>query len=191
MNNNTCGCSQSMNSNLRPPMPPSCSQMGTPSNRPPMRPATRPSMSAPCSQTMPSHQMPQTTPSCQMPQTTPSCQTPQATPSWGQMTAPASMQPMAETWNRGTQNQQTSLNCSQLQTLIDQTSFALDDILLYLDTHPCDQAALEYYRRMANIRIKAMNDYQADCSPLMADQANADNYWTWVSGKWPWEGGSC
>ena len=28
---------------------------------------------------------------------------------------------------------------------IDMVSFAVDDVLLYLDTHPCDQDALAYF----------------------------------------------
>ena len=81
--------------------------------------------------------------------------------------------------------------CSQLLDMIDQASFAMDDVLLYLDTHPCDQAALDYYHYVTNARQTAMNAYQASCGPLMADQVNSNNYWTWVSGKWPWEGGDC
>lgn len=81
-------------------------------------------------------------------------------------------------------------SCRQLMDIIDQTSFAMDDILLYLDTHPCDQAALDYYRRVVSARRNAMNAYQASCGPLMVDQVATDNYWTWITGKWPWEGGN-
>ena len=82
-------------------------------------------------------------------------------------------------------------SCRQLMDIINQASFAMDDILLYLDTHPCDQAALDYYRHMAGARLNAMNAYQASCGPLLVDQVTSDNYWTWMSGTWPWEGGSC
>lgn len=79
----------------------------------------------------------------------------------------------------------------QLMDMIDQTSFAVDEILLYLDTHPCDQNALNYYHYVAEARKNAMAAYQAGYGPLMADQVTSDNYWTWVQGKWPWEGGNC
>ena len=36
-------------------------------------------------------------------------------------------------------------NCPQLLNMIDQASFAMDDVLLYLDTHPCDRQAFAYY----------------------------------------------
>ena len=80
-------------------------------------------------------------------------------------------------------------DCRQLMNMINQASFAMDDVLLYLDTHPCDQAALNYYHYVTNLRKNAMAAYQADCGPLMAEHVDSDNYWTWVTGKWPWEGG--
>ena len=36
----------------------------------------------------------------------------------------------------------------QLMSAVYQTGFALDDATLYLDTHPCDEHALEYYNTM-------------------------------------------
>ena len=78
----------------------------------------------------------------------------------------------------------------RLMQVIYETGFALDDAALYLDTHPCDQAALNYYHSVANARLNAMNAYQASYGPLLVDQVKSDNYWTWVTGKWPWEGGN-
>ncbi len=81
-------------------------------------------------------------------------------------------------------------NCMQLLNVIDQASFAMDDVLLYLDTHPCDQAALSYYQSAAGMRRQAMDAYQQSCGPLMADSVNsAGACWLWVQGPWPWEGG--
>ncbi len=81
-------------------------------------------------------------------------------------------------------------NCSQLLDIIDQTGFAMDDVLLFLDTHPCDQAALAYYQSVAGMRKQAMDAYQSNCGPLTADGVNAaGGYWMWVQGPWPWEGG--
>ena len=36
----------------------------------------------------------------------------------------------------------------QLLMYIDQISFALDDTVLFLDTHPCDTEALAYYQEL-------------------------------------------
>ena len=81
-------------------------------------------------------------------------------------------------------------NCLQLLNIISQASFAMDDVLLFLDTHPCDQQALAYYQVMARTRREAMDAYQSTCGPLMADRVNSTSgYWSWIQGPWPWEGG--
>ena len=39
-------------------------------------------------------------------------------------------------------------NRDQLLMRVYETGFALDDILLYLDTHPSDQEAMNYYHML-------------------------------------------
>ena len=39
-------------------------------------------------------------------------------------------------------------------------SFAIDDSTLYLDTHPCDKEALEYYNVHKELRRKAVKQYK-------------------------------
>ena len=39
----------------------------------------------------------------------------------------------------------TDMNCSALLQAVYEASFAMDDVILYLDTHPSDQDALNYY----------------------------------------------
>lgn len=75
-----------------------------------------------------------------------------------------------------------------LMRQINEASFALDDILLFLDTHPTDAAAMQYYRNVAAMRRNAMDAYQNQFGPLMVDDVNG-NTWDWVTEKWPWEGG--
>ena len=47
-------------------------------------------------------------------------------------------------------------DCSQKQLLnrIDQVSFAVNDMTLYLDTHPCDEKALTYCHELVQERKK-------------------------------------
>ena len=49
---------------------------------------------------------------------------------------------------------------NQLLSVINQASFAMDDVLLFLDTHPCDQAALNYYQYVSKIRQDAKEAYE-------------------------------
>lgn len=81
------------------------------------------------------------------------------------------------------------MSCDQLLKLVYQTGFAMDDVNLFLDTHPCDQNALNYYQYVSRLRSEAMAAYQAQCGPLMVDQVKSCDYWNWVDDKWPWEGG--
>lgn len=79
--------------------------------------------------------------------------------------------------------------CDQLLRQVYEASFAMDDVILYLDTHPCDADALNYYHYVVSLRKQAMEAYEAQCGPLMLDQNRSVDYWTWVDNKWPWEGG--
>lgn len=65
--------------------------------------------------------------------------------------------------------------------------FTLDDVRLYLDSHPCDRAALEYYKKHLEMRNKAYQDYIEKFGPLMANDCINTEKWTWVEVPWPWE----
>lgn len=71
---------------------------------------------------------------------------------------------------------------------INEASFAMDDVLLFLDTHPDDAAAMQYYHNVTAMRKNAMDAYQNQFGPLMVDNVMG-NRWDWVTEKWPWEGG--
>ena len=75
-----------------------------------------------------------------------------------------------------------------LMRQIDQASFAMDDVLLYLDTHPTDQEALNYYHHAAGLRREAMEAWQTQYGPLLVDSIKNMDRWTWMTEKWPWEG---
>lgn len=75
-----------------------------------------------------------------------------------------------------------------LMQQINQASFAMDDIVLYLDTHPEDQEALKYYQYAAGLRREAVNAWQNQYGALMVDSVKNTDRWTWTTEKWPWEG---
>lgn len=68
--------------------------------------------------------------------------------------------------------------------------FVLADTALYLDTHPTDQAALDYYERYRDLNRKALADYTANYGPITMDDVNVKNKWTWIEKPWPWEMGA-
>lgn len=69
-----------------------------------------------------------------------------------------------------------------------ETGFALDDIILYLDTHPMDMDAMNYYRFMRQANEEAVKAYEQMFGPLMANSVIGDT-WSWIDNPWPWEGG--
>ena len=80
-------------------------------------------------------------------------------------------------------------NRKKLMDIITESSFALFDIILYLDTHPCDKEALRCYNDYMQIRKVAIMEYTEKFGPLNSNNVNNDNYFDWVCGPWPWEGG--
>ncbi len=77
----------------------------------------------------------------------------------------------------------------QLLQEINETSFAVDDILLYLDTHPCDQEALAFYKENVTKRRKLMSEYARNYGPLTIDDAaeSCGDTWKWMEQPFPWE----
>ena len=64
------------------------------------------------------------------------------------------------------------MNRRQLLNHINEVSFAVDEVKLYLDTHPCDTEALEYFREMSSHRNQALKEYAASYGPLTIDTAS-------------------
>ena len=71
---------------------------------------------------------------------------------------------------------------------INEASFAVDEAVLFLDTHPDCAQAMQYYQSAVGARKAAMDAYQSRFGPLLVDDV-IGNTWTWVTEKWPWEGG--
>lgn len=79
------------------------------------------------------------------------------------------------------------MRCILMQKVYE-TGFAVDEIMLYLDTHPCDKDALNYYHRVVQMRREAVAAYENQFGPLTKDGVKSCDEWSWLSGKWPWEG---
>lgn len=77
----------------------------------------------------------------------------------------------------------------KLLTEIYEVGFSINDLVLYLDTHPGDQDALEYFRELDLRRKDALGQFAAECYPLTLDAAGdeTEETWTWGSAPAPWE----
>lgn len=78
---------------------------------------------------------------------------------------------------------------NELLKRVYETGFAIDDVSLYLDTHPTDRDAMNYYRYAKKLNQDAVQSYENAYGPLMISQVTADT-WNWVNDPWPWEGGA-
>ena len=74
-----------------------------------------------------------------------------------------------------------------LMKRINMLSFAVDEAVLFLDTHPEDREALRFYHEMNAQRQKAVAEYTAEYGPLTAGSVTNAERWTWVDSPWPWK----
>ena len=84
------------------------------------------------------------------------------------------------------------LSRRELMEWINVVSFAVDDVKLFLDTHPCNAEALEYFDEFKKQRVQALREYAKSYGPLTLDTAASScDRWTWVNEPWPWQEGGC
>lgn len=81
-----------------------------------------------------------------------------------------------------------NMNQAQMLRWIDEVSFAVTDVLLYLDTHPDDVEAINYFNHYNAEREKALALYASQYTPLVLNNVEDCNHWYWVTDPWPWEG---
>ena len=80
-------------------------------------------------------------------------------------------------------------NKCEMMKKIQETSFAVVDLNLFLDTHPDCEQALELYKKLVAMLESLKADYQSKYGPLYATKSRERTPFTWVSddNKWPWE----
>ncbi len=82
----------------------------------------------------------------------------------------------------------------ELMKRINEYSFAVDDLLLYLDTHPHCEKGLQCYRENVRKRMELLELYAKNYGPLTIDTGDdcASKSWEWVLQPFPWENeGGC
>ena len=81
------------------------------------------------------------------------------------------------------QNEQPITPKTELQTL----GFVLQELALYLDTHPDDKEALGLYREYQKIYHKGMMEYNQKYGPLNHLAPGQGDTYRWLDDPWPWE----
>ena len=66
--------------------------------------------------------------------------------------------------------------------------FAIDEMGLYLDTHPDDAEALDLFNSYVRLAQQGRQKYEAQYGPLAKRYISPDGKYTWVNDPWPWDG---
>ncbi|MBP3605944.1 MAG: spore coat protein CotJB [Clostridia bacterium] len=78
------------------------------------------------------------------------------------------------------------INKDALLRRIQAHSFAKTECELFLDSHPDDKMALDYYHKNLDALLALTAEYEANFGPLTAAGAARDR-WSWIEGPWPWQ----
>lgn len=70
---------------------------------------------------------------------------------------------------------------------VQQLCFMIDDLRLYLDTHPQCQEALTTLQRYIALERTARREYEQAYGPLTLDAVENLRQYDWVSPCWPWK----
>ena len=77
----------------------------------------------------------------------------------------------------------------KLLSRVQMYDFALVEAIEYLDGHPNNAAALDYYSKMRTAFDQAAAEYEDRFGPLTAREVDTrGGRWTWIDDPWPWEG---
>ena len=69
--------------------------------------------------------------------------------------------------------------------------FAMTEALLYLDTHPDDAEAIEYYNSIKPQYAEAVANYEEHFGAITAASDTGCGYWNWRMTPLPWEKEGC
>ncbi len=67
--------------------------------------------------------------------------------------------------------------------------FCAYDMQLYLNSHPDDKDAIEYFQHCNELYQNAKHLYQEKFASLVAGGNNSSNEWDWACTPMPWERG--
>ena len=72
---------------------------------------------------------------------------------------------------------------------LNQVSFALNDIRLYLDNFPEDRKMIDLFNKYSKELEKTMREYENKFGPLICSTPSSNNIFDWEAFSFPWEMG--
>lgn len=82
-----------------------------------------------------------------------------------------------------------SASCRELLRKIGMYDFVAMEAAMFLNTHPNDKVALDYFKTYCKKSKEAKEEYAARCGPIEICQSGRNDTWDWLDSPWPWEGG--
>lgn len=79
--------------------------------------------------------------------------------------------------------------CNRMLKDIGIINFVMVELTLYLDTHPDDHEAMEYFQHYRLIYNRLCEDFSKRFYPLNLCTSTNTTTWSWAMEKVPWEGG--
>ena len=79
-------------------------------------------------------------------------------------------------------------NKEQMLKDISIVDFILVEFALYLDTHPTDRNAMEYFNHYSRMKNQMVKEFSQKYFPLTKDLAESNKEWRWVATPLPSEG---
>ncbi len=76
----------------------------------------------------------------------------------------------------------------QLLNDIGIVSFVIVELGLYLDTHPYDRNAMEYFNHYSRIKQQMTREFSMKYYPLTMEMSEGSKEWRWGAAPLPWEG---
>lgn len=66
--------------------------------------------------------------------------------------------------------------------------FAVNEVVLFLDTHPNNREALAAFEKYRSQSVALRKEYEEKYGMIdMFSPNNCADKWTWVDSPWPWE----
>lgn len=76
-------------------------------------------------------------------------------------------------------------NQQEMLMQIRELRFSVNDLALYLDTHPCDRRAIALHNQYSRELRNLTDEYQRKYGSLTIECPC--NKWRWIDLPWPWE----
>ena len=77
-------------------------------------------------------------------------------------------------------------NKKRLLRMVQQYEFAVIEANLYLDTHPDDQEAIQYFQNARRHLQEHLAEYEEKYGKIAAADGDKKR-WAWVDEPWPWQ----